>query len=309
MSVVDPPAPIELLPALVALLETGSVTAAAARVGVGQPAMSRSLALLRDVTGDALLVRAGRGMARTTRGAALLPAARAALDAANAVLRRPARFDPATARGVVTIALGDDLQAALAVPLLRRLRAEAPGLDVRMRPLSAASVDEGQRGVIDLAVTPDMRPFGTMPDVSDLVMRPVYRRRFLVGTRRRRRFTLPSYCAAEHVLVSPGGQEGGFVDDALAKVGARRRVAVAVPTFQAALALLQRSDLVSTLPEDVCRALAPKLFLQACPVETPVLTMCVLWAARMQSDERHRWLRRHVQEAVRSLAPAGMLVG
>src|SRR5690349_2435257 len=120
--------PTELLPALAALLETESVTLAARRMHVGQPAMSRTLEKLRGVLGDALLVRAGRRLVRTQRGAELLPELRAVLGAAARVLAPARAFDPRTAKGVVTLALGDDMQAVLAGPLLKRLRHEAPGL-------------------------------------------------------------------------------------------------------------------------------------------------------------------------------------
>lgn len=291
--------PTELLPALAALLETESVTLAARRLGVGQPAMSRTLERLRETTGDALLVRSGRRLVRTRRAAELLPEVSAALESAARVLRPQPPFVPAEARGVVTLALGDDQQAMLASTLLARLRAEAPGLDVRVRPLTLESASEALRGVVDVGVLPDMRGQYPMPDLDALVMSPAYTRRFVCVTRRRRKVTLDSFLAAEHLLVSPTGTEGGYVDDALRALGKQRRVAVTVPTFQAALAIVAETDLVATLPDDVTRALAPRLHRQPCPVATPELPMCVAWAARFTRDPRHRWVRSHVTAALR----------
>ncbi len=202
-------APTELLPALHALLETESVTLAARRMGVGQPAMSRTLERLRATTGDALLVRAGRGLVRTRRGDELLPEVRALVAAAERVLLPSRTFESGTAVGVVTLALGDDLQAMLAAPLLARLRSEAPGLDVRVRPLGVESVSEALRGIVDVVVLPDVRGQYTLPDVSELVLARQYTRRFVTVTRRKERLTVAAFAEREHLLVSPRGEEGG----------------------------------------------------------------------------------------------------
>lgn len=299
------PPPTELLPALLALLETQSVTLAARRMHVGQPAMSRTLEKLRQATGDALLVREGRRLVRTRRAAELLPELASLLASAQRVLSPARDFDPARAEGVVTLGLGDDMQAVLAGPLLERLRAAAPKLDIRLRPLHLNSAREASRGIIELAVLPDMRAQYAIAGLSELVLSPQYTRRFLTVSRRRRKLTLDTFSSAEHVLVSPQGEEGGYVDDALHALGRARRVAVTVPGFLAALSLVQSSELLATLPDDVLRALAPELPSYPCPVETPELTMCIAWAARFTHDARHSWLRAQVREVLlaRALAP------
>jgi DNA-binding transcriptional LysR family regulator len=290
--------PLGLLPALGALLETESVTLAAKRLHVGQPAMSRTLERLREVTADALLVREGRRLVRTQRGAALLPEVRSLLGRAEQLLRPPRAFHPGTAQGRVTLVLGDDMQAALAPALLEQLRLAAPGLDLRVRPLSRAAVTELVRGPADVAVLPDLRAQTKVPSLEQLVLAQVYTRRFVTVSRRRRALSLAGFAAAEHVLVSPEGEEGGYVDEALAAQGRARRVVVAVPSFLAALALVRETDLVSTLPEDVVRALAPRLHRQPCPVYTPELPMCLAWAVHAQGDPRHVWLRAELRKAL-----------
>ncbi len=293
------PEALALFPALVALLETESVTEAAARLGVGQPAMSRTLARLRELFGDPLLVRVGRRVQRTRRADELLPQALETLALASRTLTRPERFDPRTAEGVLTFALGDDLAAMLLGPLLLSLRREAPGLDLRVRPLGRGSLDEARRGLVDLAITPDLGPAGGMPDLSDFVKKPIYTRRFVTVAKTKRRLTLDAFCAAEHLLVSPSGDATGYVDTALAALGRERRIAVTVPSFQAALALVQRTDLLATLPDDIVGALAPKLPTMTCPVTTPELPMCLVYHARHRADPRHRWMRERVERGMR----------
>ena len=295
-------APTELLPALFALLETESVTLAARRMHIGQPAMSRTLEKLREATGDALLVREGRRLVRTRRGAELLPELGGLLASAERVLSPAGSFDPAQARGFLTLGMGDDMQAVLAAPLLERLRAAAPQLDIRIRPLHLDSAREASRGVIELAVLPDMREQYNVAGFSDLVLSPQYPRSFITVSRAARKITLKAFLAADHVLVSPQGEEGGYVDDALRLLGKKRRVAVTVPGFLAALSLVQHSDLLATLPDDVVRVLAPTLHKSTCPVTTPVLQMCIAWASRFTHDARHTWLRSQVREVLRQRA-------
>jgi DNA-binding transcriptional LysR family regulator len=297
------PLPVELLPALLALLETESVTQAARRMHIGQPAMSRTLEKLRAATRDELLVRSGRGLVRTQRGSELLPEVRTLLAAAERVLRPAGTFEPRTAQGVVTLALGDDMQAMLSGTLLERLRREAPGLDIRVRPLGIESAHAALRGAIDLAVLPDVRAQYDLPQFDQLVVAPQYTRRFVTVSRRRKPLPLAALTLADHVLMSPQGEEGGYVDDALRALGLRRRVAVAVPSFLACLELVRTSSLIATLPDDVVRALAPGLHRQPCPVSTPELPMCLVWAPRFNQDGRHRWLRTQVAEVVKTLAP------
>ena len=298
--------PAELLPALVALLDTASVTKAAKRLGVGQPAMSRTLEKLRAATADPLLVRQGRSMVRTRRAEQLLPDAEDALASVRRVLAPHAAFEPATANGTVTLALGDDLQVMLSGVLLTRLRTLAPGLDIRVRALTEDTPHDAVRGVVDLGVVPDILRDYSVPGVDDLVVKPVYSRKFVTVSREKRPASLHAFLSAEHVLVSPRGEGGGYVDEVLEKLGRTRRVAVTVPGFVAAIELVKHTDLVSTLPDDVVRVLGGKLHVQKCPVHTPTLRMSVLWASRFTHDARHAWLRSVVIEAVRSLGPRSL---
>lgn len=291
---------LSLLAPLVALLEEESVSAAAVRVGVTQPAMSRTLARLRAAVGDELLVKAGRGLRRTTRADALLPSAQATLAQASSLLSAPPPFSPKTATGTATLALGDDLQSLVGARVLLRLRERAPGLDVRLRALGPATLEEARRGVVDVALIPRL-PYG-LPPLDEFVLKPLYERRFVTVSVQKKKLDLDAFCAAEHVLVSPQGVEGGYVDDALQQLKRRRRVAVTVQSFTAALEVLRQSpSLVSTLPRDVVRGLAPALHVQACPVETPHFPICLAWQARVSLDPRQRFLREVVVAGVKDV--------
>lgn len=295
---------LNLLLALDKLLEGGSVTRAADALGITQPAMSRTLQRLREALGDPLLVRVGRGMVLTDRARALAEPVREALRAAERVFAPPEDFDPATARGGLAIALGDEAQVAFVAAIARTLREQAPGIDLRVHPLSAASLDDGRRGVIDLALAPDLTPLPRSAggvDYDDFVARELYPRRFVVcaaaGTPV---MDLETWLGARHVIVGFAGGGRGFLDDILEAHGLRRRVAATVTSFPSAAALIARSELVGLLPEELLWTTGRALTAWAPPVPVPELRMLLLWHPRRSADARHRFLRELVARTVRA---------
>ncbi len=295
---------LNLLVALDRLLATGHVGAAAKELGLSQPAMSRTLGRLRDLLGDPLFVRVGRGVVPTDRARALVEPVSAALNAARDALASPAPFDPATASGTFTIALGDEAQAAFADVLLSTLWARAPGLDLRVRRLGPESVEEGRRGLFDLAVAPDLSGLPAIAgavDLSDFVVKHVYDRRFVVASSAahpRPRWTLDSWCAADHAIVSFEGGGRGFVDDILATMGKKRRVAASLTSFDAVARVVAATRLVAVLPEEVARVVGDALITTRPPITLPDLPMLLVWHPRHTSDPRHRFLREVVTKAV-----------
>ncbi len=300
---------LNLLVALDRLLATGSVTTAAVELGVTQPAMSRTLARLRDALGDPVFVRAGRGLVPTARAEALRAVVQDALAASRRVFERTAPFDPRTARGELRIAIGDETQTAFADAVLDELRRHVPGVDVRVRRLSEASVEEGKRGQIDLAVAPDLSQMppiaGTNVDLADFVVRPLYVRRFVVvsSTKHpRRRFTPESFAAADHLVVGPEGTGRGFVDDLLEARGLTRRVAATVTSFTTGAHVVARTALIATLPLEVVRTAGVKLVVAKPPLPMPTVPMLLIWHARVTTDARHRFLRELVARAIKQRA-------
>jgi DNA-binding transcriptional LysR family regulator len=309
---------LNLLVALESLLRRRSVTVAASDLGLSQPATSRALQRLRDALGDPLLVRVGREMVPTDRALALEQPVADALRAARRVFEPPAAFDPATATGEVTIAMGDEAQVALADAVVAALRAAAPGIDVRIRPLSATSVDEGRRGLFDLAIAPDLSALPAVagaPDLSEFVVQSLYTRRFVVASSRQRPrlgLNLDDYASASHVIVSFEGGGRGFVDDILAGLGRRRRVAVSVTNFLAAASLIAATDLLGTLPEEVVFLHHDTLVACRPPLDLPVIPILAVWHPRRTADPRHRFLREVVKDAIRQRAaawPSSVAVG
>jgi len=304
---------LNLLVAFDRLLAHRSVTEAARKLGVTQPAMSRTLGRLREVLADPLFVRDGRALVPTARAISLGPRVEAAMHAATLVFERAAPFEPASAHGAVTVALGEETQSAFADVILAEIWRDAPGLDVRFRRLAAESVGEGRRGEIDLALSPDLsalpRSAGGV-DLSEFVQRHLYDRRFVVVSspeHPRRRLTLETYAAAVHVVAGPESSGRGFVDDYLEERGLHRRVAAAVTSFASAAAVVARTDLVSTLPDDVVATCGTKLVVAKPPLPLPTLPMMLLWHPRHTTDARHRFVRERVARAVRCRIPLSRL--
>ncbi len=294
---------LNLLVALDRLLTHRSVTRAAADLGLSQPATSRALGRLREVLGDELLVRVGREMLPTPRARALEGPAAAAVAAARAVFQPPSAFDPASAEGALVMALGDEALLAFGDAILAALRAAAPGVDLRVRALSAVTATEARQARIALALAPDLTalsPTAGAPDLSDFVFQPLYARRFVLATAADGGpLDLDGLCAATHAIVSFEAGGWGFVDDLLEAMGRRRRVAVSVPSFAAAARMVATAGVVATLPAELV-ALDPALRAWPHPLDLPRVPVGLVWHPRDTRDARHRFLRELVRDAVLS---------
>ena len=290
---------LNLLVAFDALARTGSVTEAAREVGVSQSAMSHTLRRLREAFDDPLFVRAGGRMAPTPRAEALAQPVRTGLVTLERALRSAGTFDPATASRTFRLA-APDLFVALVLPrLLDVVRVEAPGVGLSVEGPVRAPEAALETGELDLAVVP--RTTATR-DVTtgDLVRRTLFRDGFSVFLRAdhpalvggRVQLELASYLRLDHAVMSPSGGGPGVVDRALAELGEHRRVALRIPGFTLAPALLLASDLVLTAPTSL-RALLPPdgivVFDPPIPVPDHAITLC--WHPRFSADAGHRWFR------------------
>jgi len=291
---------LNLVLALDALLAERHVTRAAERLGITQSAASHALARLRDLLGDPLLVRGPRGvMQATPRALELAPAVHRILDELAAALHGPTVFDPATATHTFRIGSGDYTELVALPRLIERVSRVAPGVDIWMHYFQGWGDEELGAGVLDLVLSPP-RP-GVRP--AGLYERVLFEETFTCVMREghplaQSRMTLPRYAAANHVLVAPRGTPGSFVDDALARVGRTRRVAVAVPHFLVVPFIVAGSDLIATLPTRIADMFADRVGLVRAPppIEVPPFKIAMTWHERLHGDPRHRWLREQLAQ-------------
>jgi DNA-binding transcriptional LysR family regulator len=289
---------LNLLPALEALLRRRNVTRAAEDVGLSQPAMSRALQRLRDVLGDPLLARGAGGLAPTPRALELLPQLSAALDALGSVYRAPA-FEPRDMRRTFAIAAADAQTVLIAPLLLKRVRTQAPGVDLRFEPYGENLRERMEAGAIDLA-------FATLatPLPPGALNEPLVEDRLALVLReghpgRARAWTLADYAEAAHVTIAIRGDEESEIDSALARRGAARRIVLRTPHFMAALAAVGASDAVTTISETLARRFAGVfgLALLEPPFADVPLHLSLVGTAARAADPALTWLKGLIREA------------
>jgi DNA-binding transcriptional LysR family regulator len=277
----------------------------AADLGLTQSAISQALKRLRDIFGDELFLRRPHGMDPTATALALEAPVAAAVEALRGALGAARAFDPVTATGLVRVAALDAEQAVLIPPLAARLRARAPGLTMSVLPLGrGAAMDALSEGRADLA-------FGFVWDAPGAISaRRLYEESFLVAGRPEQlpdapQVSLEAYCAADHVLIAPGGDLRGVVDDQLAAMGRRRRVVLGLPAFLPALAAVAASAALVTLPARLALAFAPGFGLVTAepPIAVRRFPVSAFWHRRNDADPRTIWIRAQA-EAIRSGAAA-----
>jgi DNA-binding transcriptional LysR family regulator len=295
---------LNLLVALDALLQTGSVSGAAARVGLSTPAMSHALARLRKQLEDPVLVRAGQGMVPTPRAEALREPVRELVTSVHAVLGPAPGFHPATADRELRVRASDYVLSTLGPALDQRLATAAPGLRLRFSPNASEDPEHVREGVVDLAIG----VYRELP--PECRIQKLFEERLVCVVRRehptiRGRLTLEQFAETPHVQVAPRGRPGGYVDQVLAREGLHRRVVRAVPFFLSGLQLAAGSDYLLTVPERLARAWAETFDLRVLEPPVPFAPYAVvqLWHPRHEADAGHGWLRQQVAEAARATRP------
>ncbi|MCA9608591.1 MAG: LysR family transcriptional regulator [Myxococcales bacterium] len=283
---------LNLLVSLDALLQEESVTRAAERVGLSTPAMSHALARLRVQLGDPLLVRSGRAMVLSARGAELKGRVRTLVEALGEIMT-PAEAPTLRAlRRTYSIHASDYVLLVLGHPIDRRGRDEAPGVAMRFVPNGRDDAERLREGRADLVITVET----SLP--PELRTQKLFDERLVCVVRRehpvvKRRMTKRRFVEMEHIQVAPRGRPGGVVDDRLAAEGLRRRVTRVVPYFLSALHLVAESDHVLTVPERVARATAPRFGLRVLEPPIPLAPYAIrqVWHPRNDAEPGHRWLR------------------
>jgi DNA-binding transcriptional LysR family regulator len=296
------PFDLNLLPVFVALMETGSVSQAARRLGLTQSGTSRALARLRSLLGDPLFVREANKMVATARARALAPRIERLVEEAARLPEEPTAFEPSKARGTVRLASADFALHILLPRLLEETRGQAPGIDVQAYP-TPSSVEALESGRLDFSIHVE----GALAH-PDLVRTPLFEEGFECLVREghpatQKRLTVRRYARLEHLLVAPGGRPGGIVDTLLEERGVTRRVAVMVPSFLVVPALLERSDLVATLPRRLARSLTARWPLVSIPPPLPLpsFRLQLFWVERRRQEPLHTWFRQLMQDVASRL--------
>ena len=299
---------LNLLNVLYWLLHERSVTVAADRLGLSQPATSRALGRLRDVYGDPLLVKQGRAMEPTPLGERLYPMVAATVHRMREVVGLSGGWDPAIATGAFRVAVKD----AFSLTVLRAWQAEvapeAPHLSLDLTEVSFDTARDLITGKVDLALI----PLGPMVDVEahvDLdayVLREVGVCDFVLCMRpghplAERKVDLATYAAADHILVNPEGADESIIDDILRENGLERRIAYRTPSFLVGLSILRNSDAVMTTSRMLLDTEGTDLLVRPVPFDLAPLSCTLGWHPNWTNDARHRWVRDRLQTGLAGL--------
>lgn len=293
---------LNLLVHLDALLTERSVTRAAARVGIGQSAMSHNLARLRELFADELLTRGAEGMRLTPRAQTLLEPVRTTLARVEALVSRDKAFDPATAVRTFRFGMPDSMEILIMPALLARMREVAPGIHLRLYNFDASRLlDDLDDDEMDLAIGYEAFQQGQVHHKRRKLFTESYLCMFnskLTGVVPP--ISLDDFVRLPHVLTSlrPGRSVRGIVDEALDKHGLRRSVALTTPRFLTVPSLVARAPVIVTMQARLARMFAAELglSLSPLPVELRDVTVSLLWHASYDPDPAHAWLREQVAQ-------------
>jgi len=287
---------LNLLLTLDVLLTEGSVARAAERLQLSPSAMSRALSRLRESMNDPVLVRAGRGLVPTPRALALQQQVSQLVADAKAVLQPAEMPNLENLERTFTLRTREGFVENFGIPLIERVRQEAPGIQLRFvqktgkdsAPLRDGTVDM-ETGVLGRAVGPEVR------------MQALFRDRFIGVVRKGHSLsdgdvTPARYAAGSHVTVARRSRAVSPVDEMLEPLGLERRIVTMVSSFATALSLARASDLIATVPERYTGNLRAGMHSFPLPVEPPGFTISLFWHPRMDADPVHRWLRGCVRE-------------
>lgn len=299
---------LHLIRVLHTVLTERSVSRAALRLGMYQPAVSASLKRLRELAGDPLLVRSGASMVPTVAGLRMIEPAAEILRSAEMLFSDARSFDPVTAHQTFSLAASDYLDPLFLPELVARLQAGAPKARIELHALSPDyDYRSGlARGEVDLVIGNWLEPPGEL-HLARLFTDEIV---CLVGedhpAARYPRTWVPSrYLAAEHVAptcFAPGVR--GVIDEHLARQGLERRVVVRSPHFGLIPLMLAQTHLVLTTGRLFCSRFVEALPVKIlrCPIEFPPLTYYQLWHDVSHASAAGRWLREQVRDVALTLA-------
>ena len=288
----------KLLRLLVTVVDTGSITGAAQRLGVTQSAVSHLLDKLRGITGDVLFAKSGRGIVATARAQALAERARALLGDLERFAYAE-NFDPSQWHTTFTIAANDFQRDALLPALMQVLREQAPGVCLRVIPSDVPTPEMLRQEHCQLIISP--RP----PDGVDMMQKRLFADRYRVfydPAVRGAPTSKKDYLASEHVTVVYTPNRALDLDAHLLKQGLERRFKVQVPGFAGLPSFILGTPLLATVPGLLHQHLMRGLAHAKVPVPCPEMPMYMIWHLRHQQDAAHQWLRQQLEAVARPLS-------
>jgi DNA-binding transcriptional LysR family regulator len=288
---------LNLLLVFEAVLRERSVTRAAERLSLSQPALSHALNRLRRLLDDSLFVRGPAGMEPTPRAVQLAAVVQRTLDELrNAV--QPIAFDPATSQRAFRIAVNNYAAAVVAPGLILACRMAAPGVRLSIRPCGALDLEDAlERGELDLAIA------GSSLGSSRINSHEIFTDDYVALTRRDHPgvtgpLTLEAFARLLRVTVSSSDDDTSFLYKMLASAGLHQEVVADAP-YLSLVVLLSDSDMVALLARRFAEAVAvkPGLAIGDLLFRTPTISCFMSWRRHLEDDPAHVWLRRMVAQA------------
>ena len=292
---------LNLLAVFVAIDEHRHITKAAKVLGITQPALSHALGRLRSLLGDQLFVKSSKGMVPTPKAEQLSAPIRSFLQSFEADVLGTQEFDSKTLKRTFKIHTTDLIECLLMPNLLQIFAEDAPKLQVVSRPAGfSLPRDELERGVCDIAIAGF---FGDLPD--GFYQQKLFTDHFQAAVRRdhpklrnKKALTLDEYCNERHILIAPGGDLHGKVDDLLKKKERERQIVIGLNAFMSSAWIVSQSDYLFTGPSrlinQICRAFP--IHTLTLPIQIPDITIVQAWHERNNQDPGHKWLREHIRE-------------
>ncbi|HBP30733.1 MAG TPA: LysR family transcriptional regulator [Advenella kashmirensis] len=289
---------LNLLPVFMALMEERSVTRAAVRLGITQPALSNSLNRLRDMLRDPLFIRERYGIRPTPLAEEIAPQMEAALAQLDNLIVNQQQFQPADADRQFTLAPNSYAELTLMPALVAKLRDLAPGIQLRFtnfgNDLSETGAISGNTAMVlgRIVDPPDNLIVQHLMDESlSCVVRADHPS---IGTSISRQ----QYESLKHVNVLPSGRLRVGLFQALERHNLKREVAISVTHFLTVPEMIAVTDYCATLPSLICRKLErdQRLKVIPAPVDLGTFPLEMAWHVRYRNDPAHRWLRSLVAE-------------
>lgn len=294
---------LNLLVAFEALFIEKSVTRAGRRIGLAQPSMSNTLVRMRELFADELFLRTPNGMVPTQRALEIAPSIIDALTRVRRVFEEGQPFEPLTAERCFTASVSDYSNLVLMPHVIAALRTQAPGIDLRIKPLSVtAFYEELENGDADLAIG------GHLPvPVRHVGVDLFYDKYVCVVDPENSVITsglsLDAYANMPHLMFSRDGTFSGVADEALSAFGLRRRVAIVLPHVMAVPFAIRGTDLVAMIAERVAqqfRNLAGVSVLPL-PIDVPSFSLKLVYSKRFERDPGLAWIVRFIREVASGL--------